>query len=190
MRSHRRDCFLRVVLHVPSVDNLVWSDWTCILTCGIPACTLAPSHDHFCCYHSLKTCRYKLWSTSCSRPPLPLVLDLALSFVGFRRWPWLTSFVLLLCLISTLRCLNPSWGRRLNEAAFNGLRPVVASVMLRTPIVGHILKLVGAVSASPAAIDDALRKGHSLGIVSNYKVVLQSTLNLHLQVLLLMNAAV
>lgn len=53
---------------------------------------------------------------------------------------------------------------RLNEAAFNGLRPVVASVMLRTPIVGHILKLVGAVSASPAAIDDALRKGHSLGI--------------------------
>lgn len=64
----------------------------------------------------------------------------------------------------TLPCFS---GRRLNETAFNGLRPVVASVMLRTPIVGHILRLIGAVSASPGAMDDALRKGHSLSIVSD-----------------------
>lgn len=41
----------------------------------------------------------------------------------------------------------------------------MASVMMRTPIVGHILSLIGAVKASPGPMDDALRQGHSLSLV-------------------------
>ena len=59
---------------------------------------------------------------------------------------------------------------RLNETAFNSLRPVVASIMVRTPIVGHILRLIGAVKASPGAMDDALRQGHSLSLVREGKL--------------------
>eukprot|EP00904_Undaria_pinnatifida_P004885 jgi/Undpi1/1526/HiC_scaffold_11.g04916.m1 len=53
---------------------------------------------------------------------------------------------------------------RLNAKVFNGVRPVVASVMLRTPVVGHILHLIGAVKASPGPMDKALRQGQSLSL--------------------------
>lgn len=53
---------------------------------------------------------------------------------------------------------------RLNQTAFNGVRPVVASVMLRTPVVGQILRLIGAVTASPGPMDEALRQGQSLSL--------------------------
>ncbi|CAN0010794.1 unnamed protein product, partial [Laminaria digitata] len=52
----------------------------------------------------------------------------------------------------------------LNQTAFNGVRPVVASVMLRTPVVGQILRLIGAVTASPGPMDEALRQGQSLSL--------------------------
>lgn len=55
---------------------------------------------------------------------------------------------------------------RLNETVFDGVRPVVASIMLRTPVLGQILNLIGAVKASPGAMDTALREGKSLSLVS------------------------
>jgi len=56
---------------------------------------------------------------------------------------------------------------RANETVFNSARPVCASVILRTPIVGHIVRLIGAVAASREAMDGALRQGHSLSLVRN-----------------------
>lgn len=58
---------------------------------------------------------------------------------------------------------------RPNEAVFNDARPVCASIILRTPIVGHIVRFIGAVGASRQAIDTALRKGHSLNLVRALK---------------------
>eukprot|EP00752_Nemacystus_decipiens_P007620 g6810.t1 len=53
---------------------------------------------------------------------------------------------------------------RANGAVFNAAKPVCASVILRTPIVGHIVRLIGAVGASRATMDGALREGHSLSL--------------------------
>lgn len=62
---------------------------------------------------------------------------------------------------------------RANEAVFNAAKPVCASVILRTPIVGHIVRLIGAVGASRATMDGALREGHSLSLVRCASFALQ-----------------
>ncbi|CAN0522600.1 unnamed protein product, partial [Ectocarpus sp. 8 AP-2014] len=36
--------------------------------------------------------------------------------------------------------------------------------MLRTPIIGNILRMIGAVGASRDTMDDALKQGHSLSL--------------------------
>ncbi|CBN75192.1 mono-or diacylglycerol acyltransferase type 2 [Ectocarpus siliculosus] len=53
---------------------------------------------------------------------------------------------------------------RANETVFNAAKPVCASIMLRTPIIGNILRMIGAVGASRDTMDDALKQGHSLSL--------------------------
>jgi 1-acyl-sn-glycerol-3-phosphate acyltransferase len=53
---------------------------------------------------------------------------------------------------------------KLNETVFGNLRPVVATAIYHVPIIGHILKLMGAVTAGPNSFNRALDEGFSLGL--------------------------
>ncbi|KAG5187160.1 mono-or diacylglycerol acyltransferase type 2 [Tribonema minus] len=51
-----------------------------------------------------------------------------------------------------------------HESVFNSARPIVANGILHMPVIGHILRMLGAVRASPKAVKAALDKGLSLSL--------------------------
>lgn len=67
--------------------------------------------------------------------------------------------------VNTKQRASRTNSHRANETVFNTARPVCASIILHTPIIGHIVRLIGAVGASREAMDDALGRGHSLSLV-------------------------
>mmetsp|Transcript_7984 Transcript_7984/g.12110 ORF Transcript_7984/g.12110 Transcript_7984/m.12110 type:complete len:323 (+) Transcript_7984:166-1134(+) len=52
----------------------------------------------------------------------------------------------------------------LNSSFFNGAKPTVASVMMHVPLIGHILRMLGAIKAKPQSITKALSDKKSLVI--------------------------
>eukprot|EP00953_Heterococcus_sp_UTEX-ZZ885_P030530 16136-Heterococcus_DN1.PRE.1 len=53
---------------------------------------------------------------------------------------------------------------KLNYTAFNSMHPVVASSILRMPVIGQILQMLGAVQANPESVAKALQDGKSLAL--------------------------